>query len=373
MLVASAEQMELATAISFAMLGAALILIVSKSKVALRTAQCLLLVPFLLSLLVLIGFFYGSPLVHTSFGSTTIYTAAAFILSSLAILFSRNDLELVAPFRSERLGGLVAKASLPGLITVPILFGWLLVKAAEMEYIGFASGTAIYVLVIVVLFGRIVWYTSRTLDEVDQQRAEARKWEDEFREISKIDPLTKILNRRGFWDRFEAEWNRSIRSGEPLACVVLDIDHFKGINDNYGHKAGDSVVRSIADALVQNFRSFDVVGRYGGDEFCIVVVNASEQIAVKVAERARCAIAEHCFVGGEQKIRISISVGVAEGFGLGDDFEHLIERADHALLTAKRNGRNQTVAFSSLCQDDPKAFQLLMEKRGASAKDAAIA
>jgi diguanylate cyclase (GGDEF)-like protein len=354
---ASAERMELATAVSFALLGAALILIVSKSTVALRTAQCLLLVPLLLSLVMLIGYFYGSSLVYSSFGhaSTTIYTATAFILSSLAILFSRNDLELVAPFRSERLGGLVAKASLPGLIAVPILFGWLLVKAVETEYISFASGTAIYVVVVVALLGRIVWYTSRTLNELDQQRAEARKREDELRTTSTLDPLTKVLNRRGLLDRFQIEWNRSQRAGEALTCVVLDIDYFKFINDNLGHNAGDAVIRAVADSLVQGFRSFDIVARYGGDEFCVILVNAGEECGFQTAERVRQTLSAQPLSIAGHKLHVSLSVGVAECIEADDTFDRLIERADHALLAAKRNGRRQTVAYSQLGEAGPNS------------------
>src|SRR5262245_62041188 len=162
-------RMALATAISFVGLGGSTMLVTFKSRAAHRIAQCLLLVPMLISLFVVIGYFYGSSMVYLNFGqtSTTLFGAAAFVLCSIALLFSRNDLELVAPFRTGRMGRLMAKVSFPGLILIPILFGWLLVKGEELGYVGTSSGAAIYVVVIVALFARIEWYSSKLLNEVD--------------------------------------------------------------------------------------------------------------------------------------------------------------------------------------------------------------
>ena len=202
----------------------------------------------LISLFVVIGYFYGSSMVYLNFGQTgtTLYGAAAFVLCSIAVLFSRDDLELVAPFRTQRMGGLMAKVSFPGLILIPILFGWLLVKGEELGYVGTSSGAAIYVVVIVTLFARIEWYSSKLLNEVDRQCSEAQRRENQFRETSNLDPLTGVLNRRGLWDRIEAEWNRALRCGESLSFMLLDVDYFKKVNDSYGHKIGDSVVKSVA-------------------------------------------------------------------------------------------------------------------------------
>jgi diguanylate cyclase (GGDEF)-like protein len=357
-------RMALATAISFVGLAGSTLLVTFKSRAAHRIAQSLLLVPMLISLFVVIGYFYGSSVVYLNFGqtSTTLYGATAFVLCSIAVLFSRNDLELVAPFRTERMGGLMAKVSFPGLILIPILFGWLLVKGEELGYFGTASGAAIYVVVIVALFARIEWYSSKLLNEVDRQRSEAQRRENEFRETSNLDPLTNVLNRRGLWDRIEAEWNRGLRCGEPLAFMLLDVDYFKKINDSFGHKIGDSVVKSVADVLVKTCRSFDIVARYGGDEFSIVVVNADEATALKIAQRIRRSLAESSIHIGGKSIRVTTSIGISQCLGENDSIESLIDRADHALLAAKRSGRNQSICYSKLSEEDRKASGLTVEE-----------
>jgi diguanylate cyclase (GGDEF)-like protein len=345
-------------------LGGALLLVTFNSRVAHRIAQCLLLVPMLISLFVVIGYFYGSTLVYLNFGqaSTTLYGAAAFVLCSFAVLFSRSDLELVAPFRTERMGGLLAKVSFPGLILIPILFGWLLVKGEELGYFGTSSGAAMYVVVIVALFARIEWYSSKLLNEVDRQRSEAKQREHEFRLTSNLDPLTNVLNRRGLWDRIEAEWNRAMRCGEPLAFMLLDVDYFKQINDSYGHKIGDSVIKSVADVLIKACRSFDIVARYGGDEFSIVAVNADEATAIKIAQRIRRSLADSAIQIGGKSIRVTTSVGISQCLGENDTVESLIDRADHALLAAKRSGRDRTLCHSKLSDQDRQASQLAVDE-----------
>jgi diguanylate cyclase (GGDEF)-like protein len=368
-------RMALATAISFLGLAGSTFLVTFKSRAAHRLAQSLLLVPMLISLFVVIGYFYGSSMVYLNFGqtSTTLFGAAAFVLCSIAVLFSRDDLELIAPFRTGRMGGLMAKVSFPGLILIPILFGWLLVKGEELGYVGTSSGAAIYVVVIVALFARIEWYSSKLLNEVDRQRGDAQRRENEFRETSNLDPLTSVLNRRGLWDRIEAEWNRALRCGEPLAFMLLDVDYFKQINDAYGHKIGDSVVKSVAQVLIKTCRSFDIVARYGGDEFSIVAVNADEATALKIAERIHRSLAGSTIHVGGKSIRVTASVGISQCFGENDTIEGLIDRADQALLAAKRSGRKKSICHSKLSEDDRKASQLAAEEFGSGDQAEAVA
>jgi diguanylate cyclase (GGDEF)-like protein len=367
-------RMALATAISFVGLGGSTLLLTFQSRAARRIAQSSLLAPMLISLFVVIGYFYGSSLVYLNFGqtSTTLFGAAAFVLCSIAVLFSRNDLELVAPFRTGRMGGLMAKVSFPGLILIPILFGWLLVKGEELGYFGTASGAAIYVVVIVALFARIEWYSSKLLNEVDRQRSEAQRRENEFRETSNLDPLTSVLNRRGLWDRVEAEWNRALRCREPLAFLLLDVDYFKRINDSYGHKIGDSVIKSVAQVLMKTCRSFDIVARYGGDEFSIVAVNADEATAHKIAERIHRALAESAIHVEGKAIRVTASLGITQCLGESDSIECLIDRADHALLAAKRSGRDQTLCYSTLSEKDRKASGLAAEESATDGEAVAL-
>jgi diguanylate cyclase (GGDEF)-like protein len=343
-------RMALLTAISFDLLGAALFWLPSNSRAARRVAQCLLLLTLLISLFVIVGYCYGSEVVNTleGPGSTALHTAISFTLLSIGMLYARNDFELTAPIRSNRIGGLLAKTSLPGLTAVPILFGWLLLKGEQMEFYGFASGVAVYVVVTVAVLGRIVWYSAQTLNEVDRQHQEAREREHEARLLSTLDPLTGVINRRTLRDRFERELNRSIRISKPLSFLMLDVDFFKRVNDVHGHLVGDSVLKSVALVLAQECRSCDTVARYGGEEFCVIVPDADEGGVMLLAERIRRAIELHHVDAGGRLISVTASVGVAELQGQFDDPQSLIDRADRSLLAAKRQGRNRVVGFSSL-------------------------
>jgi len=156
-------------------------------------------------------------------------------------------------------------------------------------------------------------------------------------DLSLKDALTDVYNRRYFMIRLEEEFKRHARFREALSLVMLDVDHFKEVNDRFGHRAGDEVLRSIAALLLKHSRSFSVVTRYGGDEFAIVLVNTPKDGALTYAERIRSVIAEYEFRHGT----VTVSLGAAtlpEDGACGDD---LVVAADKALYDAKRLGRNR--------------------------------
>ena len=156
-------------------------------------------------------------------------------------------------------------------------------------------------------------------------------------ELSFKDPLTGAYNRRYFRQRIEEESRRHARFGEPVSLVLLDLDHFKPVNDRLGHEAGDDVLREVAQLLMSHSRSFSIVTRYGGDEFAVLLVNTPKPHAIRYAERIKTVVQEHTFKYGT---RLTASMGVAT---LPDDVansEELIPAADRALYVAKRLGRN---------------------------------
>jgi diguanylate cyclase (GGDEF)-like protein len=155
-------------------------------------------------------------------------------------------------------------------------------------------------------------------------------------ELSFKDPLTGVYNRRYFALRIDEEAKRHARFGEPLSLVLLDVDRFKNINDQLGHRAGDEALRETAQLIVAHSRSFSIVTRYGGDEFAVLLVNTPKNGAVKYAQRIRDVIERHPFGHGP----LTVSVGIA---ALPEDVlrsEDLIPAADRALYVAKRLGRN---------------------------------
>jgi two-component system cell cycle response regulator len=128
---------------------------------------------------------------------------------------------------------------------------------------------------------------------------------------------------------------------------MFDIDHFKTVNDTYGHGVGDEVLREVANRTNRNLRNFDLVARYGGEEFIVVMPDTDRDAAYQVAERLRRRVGEETFSVSDQvgEITVTISIGVAVVDGMGDTAEAILKRADDALYMAKRSGRNRTVAW----------------------------
>lgn len=160
-------------------------------------------------------------------------------------------------------------------------------------------------------------------------------------QMSRVDGLTGLFNRR-FWDeQFQLEYKRVARSGKPASVIMLDIDHFKAVNDNYGHPAGDQVIKTLARIIRKSIRETDIAGRYGGEEFAILLPDTGARHARVVAERVR-RLAESLTVQYEgMSINFTASLGIAEFHPTFKDHGVWLEKADQALYKAKEGGRNQ--------------------------------
>ncbi|MGV8834904.1 GGDEF domain-containing protein [Cellvibrio sp.] len=154
------------------------------------------------------------------------------------------------------------------------------------------------------------------------------------------DPLTELPNREAYNERASAEVQRWQRYGRPLTIAIFDIDHFKRINDTYGHQAGDRVIKVIGRSIAKRLREVDFFCRYGGEEFVALMPETDSATALSVLEKVRDAIANAAFNYKDQPMSITLSVGLTE-FKTNDSLESAFERADQALYTAKSNGRNR--------------------------------
>lgn len=156
---------------------------------------------------------------------------------------------------------------------------------------------------------------------------------------ARTDALTGLLNRRAFDDelrRCHALW---ARRGRPGSLLLIDVDHFKQVNDQHGHPAGDAVLATLGDVLKQNIRAMDLVARYGGEEFAVVLPDTDGIVAKAAAERARRAVESHVFHVRDARLTLTVSVGAAD-LRTDDDVIALVRRADQALYTSKSAGRN---------------------------------
>lgn len=174
---------------------------------------------------------------------------------------------------------------------------------------------------------------------------ELRQNEAKIRELMLTDPLTGLANRRRLSDRLEEEILRFQRDGRPLCLVMADIDHFKRINDTYGHDVGDDVIRMIASSLQEEIRKVDLAARFGGEEFVVIMPDCVVDDAIKVAERVRSCV--EATKSAPVEFAVTASFGVAEFRGVGDTAHALLKRADQALYVAKEGGRNRV----EVCKD----------------------
>jgi diguanylate cyclase (GGDEF)-like protein len=159
---------------------------------------------------------------------------------------------------------------------------------------------------------------------------------------ARTDPLTGMLNRRGFAERFDLEVERAARTTEPFALVLGDIDHFKALNDEYGHIAGDEALAEIGEALRAGCRTIDTAARIGGEEFALLLPGTGSSQAYEAAERLREAVGA---LTGPDGDHLTISFGVVEHPAHGAEWSDLMRGADAALYEAKASGRNRTVAL----------------------------
>ncbi len=176
------------------------------------------------------------------------------------------------------------------------------------------------------------------LDEL----VELRSNNQELSELVRVDPLTRLFNFRHFVSTMEAELERTRRTGNPTGLLVIDIDHFKRFNDTHGHDAGNAVLVGVAKVLTQAVRAIDVVCRYGGEEFVIVLPTTTLADSVMVAERVRANIERHriSYVGAELSVTVSVGVEVGRA-GMAMLADELFKRADQWLYMAKKSGRNR--------------------------------
>lgn len=161
--------------------------------------------------------------------------------------------------------------------------------------------------------------------------------------MSRVDGLTGLFNRRYWQERFDKVYKLAVRRENAVSVLILDIDHFKKVNDTYGHQAGDKVIQSLAQVIKRSIRETDIAGRYGGEEFVVILSDTSAENAVGVAERIRLSAQRKVVWYEGQRIKFTVSLGLAEHSKQCQSAMAWLELADQSLYQAKETGRNQTV------------------------------
>jgi diguanylate cyclase (GGDEF)-like protein len=209
------------------------------------------------------------------------------------------------------------------------------------EFMGMIVNIIVSVVVISILLGHIVYHLNRS--NYFQAR-ELRRQQQHIQTLADHDQLTGLYTRREFENRYHEEFERTLRYGTSLSVMMIDLDHFKEINDTYGHPVGDEVLETMGDLIRDKTRTSDVSGRYGGEEFCLVLPETPEDGAKTTAERLRQALSEETFQAEDgETFQVTCSIGIAVYDSSDDDPEELLEEADQALYEAKETGRNQVI------------------------------
>ncbi len=175
----------------------------------------------------------------------------------------------------------------------------------------------------------------------------------EVEDMAITDGLTRMCTRRYLNERFEEEFNRAKLRKSSLSILMVDVDYFKKVNDQYGHLTGDMVLREIAHIIRLQIREIDIAGRYGGEEFCVILPETDKQGALVVAERVRSAVNAQKIKAYDTSLLASVSVGVSTYVEDAQKMDELLDKADWALYRAKKLGRNRVAGFSVYSDDVP--------------------
>jgi diguanylate cyclase len=186
--------------------------------------------------------------------------------------------------------------------------------------------------------------TKEKLQNTVKELEEARKSLHEVQAEARTDSLTGLNNRLAFDEKIKEEMERFNRYKIPCSIAMIDIDHFKSLNDTYGHIVGDRALVHVSKELAKNLRKIDFVARYGGEEFAVILPSTAIKDAIIVIEKIRQEIFDTDFLVKDKSVEITVSGGVKE-FGEGDTISHVTEKADEALYLAKNSGRNQVKAL----------------------------
>ncbi len=184
----------------------------------------------------------------------------------------------------------------------------------------------------------------RAGQRIVELQSQLKAAQEELRRQSITDPLTGVLNRRATLERFHLETSRAKREKRPLSVLMMDVDHFKKVNDNFGHICGDEVLKEVARRVRTGLRDYDTFGRIGGEEFMAILPGATLSLAVTVAERLRAAVSSKPMSTCKGAIGVRMSVGVTQ-WAEEEEMERTMDRADKALYLAKKRGRNRVEAL----------------------------
>jgi len=298
-----------------------------------------LLVPVVgVAALALIGYAYSIPAFYgpSSAAKMALNTAIAFLVLAAGVMFAGPS-SSSQKVSSTDLGVAMARRLLPLAVVVPFVLGWLRLVGQDDGLFGLRVGTWLLTMTTITSLIAVIGWAAASLSRTDAQR---RRLECELQRMADEDALTRLPNRRAFEEQLRHELALAARHQIPGALLMLDLDMFKTINDDYGHAAGDALLQAVGDTLKARLRETDALGRLGGDEFVAYLPHTEESAALSVAEDLRVMLqSASAELGPGIATTVSIGLAVVPTFGL--DIRALLKVADEAMYQAKRAGGNR--------------------------------
>lgn len=335
------------TAVSFILLGFAALLL---TKRVYYPAQSFSLIAFLVAFLGLLGYLYDITSFYGigSYTGMALHTSVAFILLSFSILFACPDRGLIAIATSELAGGIMIRRLSAAVIGIPPILCWLILLGKRSHLYESDVGMALFCVLNIVFLATVIWWNARTLGAVDYQALH--------------DLLTGLPNRILFNERLLISLANARSNREKLAVMFLDLDRFKKINDTLGHEVGDRLLKAVALRLTDCIRDTDILARWGGDEFTLLLPKiSSAECSAETAQRILDAL-KPPFLLGNDYLHITSSIGIALYPDDGEDAETLIKNADAALYSAKAKGRNNYQFYTRNINEEASEL-LFLENR----------
>ena len=228
-----------------------------------------------------------------------------------------------------------------------VLFAWAIAYVRETmgSLVPVEIHIAYFFMLVIVVIGCsfLTWRLTNMRQHIRDQKDQLQQALEKIQRIATRDELTGTANRRFMQEQMRQEFQRSSRSGTPVMVAMLDIDYFKRVNDTYGHQAGDRSLQMFAQVVQNSLRSTDLLARWGGEEFLVLLPDTDFSYGMACLERVRTQVAETMVAFGSVEIQFTVSIGVTQ-YLEGDSIESTVDRADFALYAAKAQGRNQVVS-----------------------------
>ena len=338
------------SAIAFMLFGLALVYFGGQSKLSHRLSQVTSTSGTIVGLVPLIAYLYGADMEH-GFGSLVpmaAHTSLSFVMLGIGLLIAPGTQAIKLVSRADQ-GGRIVRRFFPSVVVTIVFLGYLRLAGQHAGWYGTEMGAALMVAATIVALGGLLWWNAAVISRTDQRRlameATLQLSESALRAANealalqvRTDSLTNVANRMAL----DEELDRAVKNvhryeSEIFSVLMIDVDYFKRYNDSFGHLAGDEVLRGVARLLETTCRATDIVGRYGGEEFAIVLPHTIEAGAREIAERLRAAVERHDWPHAS----ITVSVGIATGSADTADADQVLREADFALYLAKQGGRNR--------------------------------